>query len=304
MEIRSVLLLVLLLIVPASLQAQTDSVNSPALMFPTKPFKLLGWYWQKNGYNLVVGIMPFTSSSGDVRNQFKAANSSSPFIQKSKTDFLNGSSSKSSNDDIYYEVGASASFDLISRHPRYLDKEVRVGIYYQRLHDYYFNQSVTQVPFNDSNKVFYEYSRKTSSLTMKAELFWNTKPFLSRLALYGGAGMQLGIILFDNFSVTRSSFSHMDSLPLIGWGAVYTPELFETHNTLSLLWGVNGVAGIKFNAGCYTNLFVEYTNSVHCVQHFPGAEWTSISFFRFGVRMKLNVWDNEPNKWQPSRPFY
>lgn len=305
MGIQRVFLLVLLFNISASVQAQTDSVNSPALMFPTKPFKFLGSYWQKNGYNLAVGIKPFTASAGNVRNQFKAANSSSSFIQKSKADLLNGSSSKGSNNDIYYEVGVSASFDLISRQPRFLSREVRVGMYYQRLHDYYFNQSVTQVPFNDSNKVFYEYSRKTSALTMKAELFWNTKPFLARFALYGGTGVQLGIILFDNFSVTRNSFSHMDTLPIFGWGAVYTPQLFETrNNTLPLLWGVNGVAGIKFNAGCYTNLFFEYTSGIHCVQHFPGAEWTSLSFFRFGLRMKLNVWDNEPHKWQPSSPFY
>lgn len=299
---RRVFLLVLLFNISASLQAQTDSVNSPALMFPTKPFKLLGCYWQKNGYNLAVGIMRFTANTSDARNQFKAANSASPFFQKNKADLVNGSSSNDSNSDIYYEVGVSASFDLISRHPRYLDKEVRVGIYYHRLHGYYLNQSVFQVPNTNTSTIFYEYSRNTSALTTKAELLWNTKPFLTRFALYGGTGAQLGIILFDNFSITRNS---VDSLPIIGWWAGYIPQLYETrNNTLPLLWGVNGVAGIKFNAGCYTNLFFEYTNGVHCVQHFPGAEWTSLSFFRFGVRMKLNVWDNEPHKWQPSSPFY
>lgn len=93
-------------------------------------------------------------------------------------------------------------------------------------------------------------------------------------------------------------------------GAFVSRDSFEifydpVKNGFPFSYGINGIVGIKYNAGCYTNWFAEFSPTLQAISYFPGGNLYYSWMVRIGLRFKLNVYDLVPNKdGKAPSPFY
>ncbi|HLP32294.1 MAG TPA: hypothetical protein VK202_02415 [Bacteroidia bacterium] len=295
-------LLSLLLSQNSFAQTDADTTKTPVLVFPSKPFKLFGYNWQANGYNLMAGIHIAQINGDQLTKSMDQAFPSSDLLKKRQADLALGLKIEVidfSGPDIQVEAGLSCSYELLERTTPRFNKEARLGLFYHGFHNFYYEDELISSPKTDTTSVKYTFNRRASALQLRADMLWNTKPVFKRLSFYGGVGLLAGFTVFDNFSASRSYYSGTDSVFKYDRIDYLLPD-----KTFPLMLGVYGLGGVKYNAGCYVNIFTEYTVSLYSISHFPGSEVDYSSMWRWGIRMKLNVWDENYNSKSRDNPFY
>lgn len=289
-------------------QTDADTTKTPVLVFPSKPFKLFGYNWQANGYNLMAGIHIAQINGDQLTKSMDQAFPSSDLLQKRQADLALGRKTQVidfSGTDFQVEAGLSCSYELLERTTPRFNKEARLGLFYHSFHNFYYEDELISSPKTDTTSVKYTFNRQASALQLRADMLWNTKPIFKRVSFYGGVGVLAGFTVFDNFSASRSYYIGTDSLLNVGLVYKYDrTEYLLPDKAFPLMLGVYGLGGVKYNAGCYVNIFTEYTVSLYSISHFPGSEVDYSSMWRWGIRMKLNVWDENYNSKSRDNPFY
>ncbi len=233
------LLLVLFSMVSAHLWAQTDSVVQWKLVKPTKVFKLLGVYWQRNGNN-------FTANTGYVyygnRMNFefmqklfdeKTVNTS---IDNDKTHAIaeNSYSSFTYFDYNTYNIlqgsvktqtssgfGFNLSYDLITDKNTKWNKEVRIGGSYQRQYSNGYHRNFFFPLPDSSGKMFscYFYQYNVQGILFNADFLLNKTIVKNSVAVYAGSRVLLFPEIFSNMNFYNTQYYRVrDSLfaPALG----------------------------------------------------------------------------------------
>lgn len=286
-----------LLLLSQNTFAQTDA-DSLVLKRPTKVFKVFGKRWQRNGHNYSFVYSKYKYSQAyDIEDYLnmvpdrtilnRYANDKSKSM---KTDYLYGT-------PYAYGVDFSVTYEMLPEKTSASQKELRFGMSFlqtkstpSQITSFTFPKPTSNNDQLESNFIFFQENLLVS---LRSDFLWNFKGiFKNKVRIYLGSGIAVSSALLKSYKLNNESFNvefdtTTNSAFIISkpYSSNITPRSF-------IHYGISGIAGVKINASCKANFFVEMRKSLDYDTYYGHKTFNySTTTITFGIRKKLNYYD-------------
>ncbi|MBP6301956.1 MAG: hypothetical protein KBG24_12290 [Bacteroidia bacterium] len=297
--LRTALLLTALffLLLSQNTFAQTDA-DSLVLKRPTKVFKAFGKRWQRNGHNYsfvyskykyskAYNIEDYLNMVPDTTILNRYANDKSKNV---KTDYLYGT-------PYAYGVDFSVSYEMLPEKTSASQKELRFGISFlqtlsspSQIQSFYFPKPTA---INEELKSNFVFVQENKLVSLRSDFLWNFKGMLkNKVRFYVGSGITLSSALLKSNKLSNERFSlEIDTSGNFPY-LIGKSYISNSDSRSFIHYGISGIAGIKINASCKANFFVEMRKSLDYDNYYGHKTFNySTTTITFGIRKKLNYYD-------------